>query len=99
MTYAKRADRNQPEIVMALRRVGASVQPLHTVGRGCPDLLVGFRGRCYVFEVKDGDRAPSERELTPEETKWHRDWRGQVAIVESAAQAVEVLMGLSRLAA
>lgn len=99
MTFAKRVDRNQPDIVMALRRIGASVQPLHVVGKGCPDLLIGYRGRCYVFEVKDGNRAASERELSPDEQKWHRDWRGQVAIVESPSQAVEILHGLARLAA
>lgn len=99
MTFAKRVDRNQPDIVMALRRAGASVQPLHIVGKGCPDLLIGYRGRCYVFEVKDGNRAPNERELSPDEKKWHRDWRGQVAIVESPSQAVEILQGLARLAA
>lgn len=97
MTYAKRVDRNQPNIVMALRKAGASVQMLHQIGKGCPDILVGFRGRCYVFEIKDGSRAPSERELTPDERKWHRDWRGQVAIVETEEQAVRVLLGLAGL--
>lgn len=99
MTFPKRVDKNQPEIVMALRRAGASVQPIHVIGRGCPDLLVGFRGRCYVFEVKDGDKPPSDRALTDDEKKWHREWRGQVAIVESPSQAVEILQGLARLAA
>lgn len=37
-------DRNQPAIVAALRGIGATVQPLHAVGQGCPDLLVGYRG-------------------------------------------------------
>lgn len=99
MSYAARVDANQAEVVMALRRIGASVQVLHTVGRGCPDILVGYRGRCYLFEIKDGAKYPSARKLTPEEEKWHKDWMGQVAIVESPAHAVETLLGLSRLAA
>ena len=41
MRRAARTDANQAEIVAALRGVGASVQPLHAVGQGCPDLLVG----------------------------------------------------------
>ena len=98
MTYAARVDANQAQIVMALRSVGASVQPLHTVGRGCPDLLVGFRGRCYVFEVKQPGLPPSKR-LTDEEEKWHKNWRGQIGIVETPQQAVEMLQSLARLAA
>ena len=40
---AARVDANQPEIVKALRGVGATVQHLHKVGQGCPDLMVGWR--------------------------------------------------------
>ena len=36
-------DANQPEIVKALRDAACSVEPLHDVGRGVPDLLVGRR--------------------------------------------------------
>lgn len=38
---AAKVDKNQPEIVEALRAEGAVVQHLHAVGVGCPDLLVG----------------------------------------------------------
>ena len=48
----KRTDANQPEIVAALRQVGAMVVDLHTVGRGCPDLLVMWRSKTYLMEVK-----------------------------------------------
>lgn len=99
MTYASRVDANQSEVVMALRKLGATVQPLHIVGKGCPDLLVGYRGRCYLFEVKDGNKTPSERKLTEEQWRWHRNWRGQVAIVETSIEAVDTLIRLSRLAA
>ena len=42
MRRAARVDRNHSEIVEALRRVGASVQPLHGVHDGVPDLLRGL---------------------------------------------------------
>jgi hypothetical protein len=99
MTYAARVDANQPDIMSALRKVGAAVWPLFREGGGCPDLLVGFRGRNYLFEVKDGSRPPSERKLNEDQEKWHGRWTGQVAVVESPEQAVAVLMSLSRLAA
>jgi len=91
MRRAAKVDRNQAEIVAALRAVGASVQPLHAVGQGCPDLLVGFRGQCFAVEVKDGALAPSDRKLTPAQTNWHLDWRGQVAVVLTAEDALRVI--------
>ncbi len=91
---AARIDANQPAIVQALRAIGCFVQPLHTVGQGVPDLLVGHAGRTYMIEVKDGSKPPSERRLTPDQQVWHRDWRGGplcvVCDVESAIRAVRV---------
>ena len=84
-------DRNQPEIVEALRQLGCSVQPLHSVGQGCPDLAVGWQGKTYFLEVKDGLRAPSDRKLTPAQVDWHRDWRGHVATVNSVKEALDAI--------
>lgn len=91
MRYAAKIDRNQPEIVGALRAVGASVEPLHRVGKGCPDLLVGFRGVNYLLEVKDGELAPSDRKLTKSQKEWHPAWRGKVVVVKSVDEALEVI--------
>lgn len=91
MTYAKRADANQADITAALRRVGASVQPLHTVGKGCPDLLVGFRGSNFILEVKNGAKSASRQKLTPDEAQWHAMWRGQVLIVCSTSEALAAI--------
>lgn len=85
--YAARSDRNQPEIVKALREIGASVQHLHAVGRGCPDLMVGWRGQNYLLEVKDSEQPPSRRLLTKDESAWHSTWAGHVATVETVEQA------------
>ena len=89
MRQAARIDANQPDIIKALRSVGASVQPLHTVGAGCVDLAVGFRGANYLLEVKDGRQPPSKRRLTPDEEKWHAEWRGHVAVVNSVDEALQ----------
>lgn len=88
---AKKVDLNQMEIVATLRKIGATVQSLASVGNGCPDLLVGFRGINYLMEVKDGDKVPSAQELTPYQVKWHIEWRGEVHIVRSIYDAFEVL--------
>ena len=91
MRQAAKVDDNQPEIVAALRKVGASVQPLHAVGRGCPDILVGYRGRNLLMEIKDGKKSPSRRRLTADQDKWHDDWAGQVAIVINVDEALHAL--------
>ena len=93
MRLASRIDDNQVEIVKALREVGATVQPLHAVGAGCPDILVGFRGTNLLMEIKDGSKSPSRRKLTPDQVAWHGHWFGQVAIVNSVQQAIDALNG------
>jgi hypothetical protein len=80
---AARTDDNQTEIVDALRKVGCSVQSLAMVGQGVPDILVGFRGRNWLFEIKDGSKPPSRRNLTNDEETWHLRWDGQVKVIES----------------
>lgn len=87
----KRTDYNQPKIVEALRAVGATVQTLHAVGRGCPDLAVGYQGVNYLLEIKNPQQKPSDRRLTPDETEWHANWRGQKAIVETVDEALQVI--------
>ena len=42
MRQAAKVDDNQAAIVEALRSLGASVESLAAVGKGVPDLLVGF---------------------------------------------------------
>jgi hypothetical protein len=76
-----RVDGTQREIVTALRRLGVSVHSLADVGDGCPDLLVGYRGRTHLIEVKDGSKPPSARALTPLEANWHATWDGSPVLI------------------
>lgn len=85
---AARTDANQAEIVEVLRQIGATVCVLSAIGKGCPDLLVGVHGVNYLMELKDGSKPPSARKLTRDEVLWHTCWRGQVAVVESVADAL-----------
>lgn len=92
MRRAAQVDRNQAEIVAALRAVGCSVVPMHAVGEGCPDLAVGRAGVSYWIEVKDGARPPSERRLTPAQVRWHAEWRGKPpVVVTSVAEALAAI--------
>ena len=89
--YAPKTDENQPEIVQALRDAGCSVQSLSFVGKGCPDLLVGRDGRNFLLEVKWPLGTPSHRALTPDQAKWHREWRGAIHVVYSALDALRII--------
>lgn len=71
MRRAARADKNQSDLVSQLREIGAEVQHLHQLGGGVPDLLVGYKGRWSLAEVKNPTLPPSKRQLTPDEREWH----------------------------
>lgn len=92
MRRAARVDTNHAEVADALRAIGCTVESLAAKGQGVPDLLIGYRGRTILLEVKDGRRPPSERRLTEDQIKWHGAWRGGplavVCDVESAIRAV-----------
>lgn len=85
---ASKVDANQADIVSGLRAVGASVTVTSAVGHGFTDLVVGYRGVNYLLEVKDGCKPPSARKLTEDQEKWHAEWRGQKAVVETLDQAL-----------
>lgn len=92
MRRAANIDPNQPTIVQALRKVGATVQHLHQVGKGCPDLLVGFRRQSFLLEVKDPAKPPSHRRLSDDEQVWHRSWQGlPVAVVHDVDEALRAI--------
>jgi hypothetical protein len=92
MRTAAKVDRNQPEIVEALRGIpGCTVTSTAAMGKGFPDLVVGWMGRNYLMEIKDGELPPSKRRLTPDEKKFHHQWAGQVTVVNSVEEAFAVL--------
>jgi Holliday junction resolvase len=97
MRRAARIDTNQPEIVDALRRAGCNVQPLHMVGKGCPDILASRGGRLVLMEIKDGAKPPSARKLTADEQAWHVLWddvrqSGALVVVESVSDALAAMV-------
>ena len=81
-----RLDYEHVAIVLALRTVGASVQSLADVGRGCPDLLVGWHGNNILMEIKSAGG-----HLTPAEKDWHAHWNVHVAIVRGVSDALREL--------
>jgi len=88
---AKRVDDNQKRIVKQLRQLGVSVQHLHTIGQGCPDLLLGYRNKNYLVELKDENKKKSAKKLTEDEATFFNDWRGQVSKCETLDEILKVI--------
>lgn len=86
-----KVDSNQTAVVNALRGIGCSVASLARYGKGIPDLLVGYRGINILMEVKDGDKPPSQRKLTPDQEKFHDSWRGSIHVVHNSEEAIKVV--------
>lgn len=81
-----RVDKNQAVIVVGLRKFGASVQSLATVGKGVPDLLVGYNGKNWLLEVK-GENGT----LTAPQVVWHAEWKGTVYVVRNIGDAISII--------
>lgn len=79
----KRVDKNQPQIVAALRKCGFTVWHTHTVGGGFPDLCISRNGHTHLIEVKDGEQPPHLRRLTPLEAEFFTKDQGSRHIIES----------------
>ena len=80
--HAAKADRNQQEIVQALKRIGCDVEYIRTP----VDLLVGLRNMNFLLEVK----IPGG-ELTPEQKDFFAKWRGQKAVVTNIHEAFKAV--------
>ena len=75
-------DANEAAIVDALRQAGASVQRLTVI-----DLLVGYRGRTWLLEVKVPGKSWSQQQID-----WCDDWRGApVILVTSVEEALRAI--------
>ena len=86
--YKKRVDENQRTITHTFIAMGASVLNLSTVGRGCPDLLIGYRGVSCLVEVKSSDKAT----YTEPQVKFMQEWRGgPVSRVDSVDAAIRLI--------
>lgn len=88
MRRAARTDENQPEIVKALRKIGARVHITSALGGGFPDLCCAYRGKNVLIEVK----MPGEK-LTRDQVEFVATWGGEMHIVESPEEAVAALVG------
>lgn len=95
--YGKK-DRNQTEVVNALRKAGLSVAITSSMGDGFPDLVVAKRTgvlswdrpRTVLIELKDPSQPPSARKLSPDEKKFHGSWKGEIYVCTTAEEILKI---------
>lgn len=86
--YAKRVDINQKAIVEHLRAMGGSVFHLHTVGLGCPDILLGVNNQTYLVEIKANEKA----KFTEAQIRFMAEWKGSKVIrLNSVQDAIDFM--------
>lgn len=87
MRYAARIDANQQQVISALRAAGAFVWII-----GLPvDLLVGYEGQTYLFEIKDGPK----KKLTKLQLDFFDKWTGaHLHVVTSPDDALKIIGAL-----
>lgn len=96
MRRRARTDANHREIVEFFRSAGASVVDLSPMGRGVPDLLVGYQHQTVLVEVKDGSKPPSKQQHTKLQLLFMKLWRGgPVSTIRDIEGAQTLLRALS----
>ena len=93
MIRAAKVDRNQREIVTALRKMGAVVLITSQL-KNAFDILVGYRGKLYMIEIKDGELPPSRHRLSEGEQKCCDSFAGVGVgyhVIKSIDEALELL--------
>ena len=86
--YHSKVDANQPQILKQLKQLGISYKPVHQI-KGFCDIIVGFKGKNYLFEIKPNDKA----KLTSGEQLFHDYWSGQINVVTSIDEILNILNG------
>lgn len=91
MRKKARVDANQKEIVTELRKLDVSVLHTHQLGKGAPDLILGYRNDNFLIELKDGSKTKSQQRLTPDEVEFQNKWQGNYAVCNSLEQVLTVI--------
>jgi hypothetical protein len=87
MRTAARTDANQHELVEALKKIGAKCYYI----KKPVDLVVGYRGRSILLEVKRPDKR--NWEMTQEQKDFIAGWPGEVHVCYTVEEAISAVVG------
>ena len=94
MRVRARKDDNHIELVAVFRTLGFSVMDTASLGNGCPDLMCARNNQTWAIEIKDGNKMPSQRKLTPDEIVFKDTWKGRYALIESVADVLALVRNI-----
>jgi Holliday junction resolvase len=87
-----RIDANQKKIVSHLRDIGCTVLVTSQLGKGAPDIIVGYKGKNYLIEIKDGEKRLSQQKLTPDEIKFQSEWKGAYFVINNLNDLKDIIL-------
>ena len=87
---AKKTDSNQKSIISELREAGVSVMDTSSIGRGFPDLVLGWQGMNYLVEIKTPKGKPTDFQVN-----FFTHWRGQAILIRDVKDIFN-LLGITR---
>lgn len=93
--YAAKIDKNQPDIVKALRKINGV-----TVQLAMDDILIGYKGTNYWIELKEPETISkktgkiNESAIKDSQKKLRIEWKGQYSIVTSLNEIL-IIMGIN----
>lgn len=91
MRRIARTDDNQQLIVKQLRQLGCSVAITSMIGKGFPDLVIGYKDKNFLVELKDGSKPKSQKGLTMDEAKFFTAWKGQCDKCENLDEICKII--------
>ena len=82
-----RKDKNHNAIVVTLQKLGASVMDISTLGHGRPDIVIGFKGKNYLAEIKD-----EKGKLNDDQVLFSKFWLGsKIEVLRTSQDCVKLL--------
>lgn len=80
--WQRKTDDNHQEIMDRFRGYGFSVFDTSRLPKFVDCIIARYDLNALV-EIKDGEKPPSARKLTPDEEDFHDNWKGLIYIVET----------------
>jgi hypothetical protein len=94
LKYGAKKDANHHEIVDAMQKAGAYVIDMSHVGKGFPDLIVGFQSKTILMEIKNPKTSYGKKGLNKNQLKWKEQWTGGAYCVVDSIEAALRMIGV-----
>jgi len=91
MTYARRVDSNQADIVRAFKDMGCSVFDSSRMAGGFPDLVIGINKITCLVEIKSSAVARYTSAQEAFMLNWHGSTVARIDSVDAAIRLVNML--------